>query len=213
MDITENKLQQIIIEELKEVLGMDQEYTGSEMDVDAENDLAGALMSLKAAGYTRDEIVEMVNNEFGEASDSGKVDPNWARQKYAPMKGDKTRYSKHLEDPDEPLQEAIEDMEWEGPPGINDFDGGVQIVNSRHGTDVFLNDRLVATGFFDHSADAFFMEKSSKSFNSMPEMAAHYGSGEPGLKYVGQGEPMEENCGCPSCPEHGSGAKIRVKVK
>ena len=123
MDITENKLQQIIIEELKEVLGMDQEYTGSEMDVDAENDLAGALMALQQAGYSREEVVEMVNNEFGEASDSGKVDPNWARQKYAPMKGDKTRYSKHLE------------------------------------------------------------------------------------------EPMEENCGCPSCPEHGSGAKIRVKVK
>ena len=51
MDITENKLQQLIIEELKEVLGMDQEYTGSEMDVDAENDLAGALMSL-AQGET-----------------------------------------------------------------------------------------------------------------------------------------------------------------
>ena len=66
MDITENKLQQIIIEELKEVLGMDQEYTGSEMDVDAENDLAGALISLKAAGYTREEIIEMVNNEFDE---------------------------------------------------------------------------------------------------------------------------------------------------
>tara|TARA_R100000008_G_C3536319_1_gene142210 strand:- start:449 stop:922 length:474 start_codon:yes stop_codon:yes gene_type:complete len=84
------------------------------------------------------------------------------------------------DDTEPALSEAIEDTEWEGPPGINDFDGGVQIVNSRHGTDVFLNDRLVATGFFDHSADAFFMEKSSKSFNSMPEMASHYGqhSGE-----------------------------------
>jgi len=138
MDITENKLQQIIIEELKEVLGMDQEYTGSEMDVDAENDLAGALMSLKAAGYTRDEVVEMVNNEFGEASDSGKVDPNWARQKYAPMKGDKTRYSKHL---DEPRARS----RWE---------------KERY-------DEAMAL----------------------------------------------EDCGCPSCPEHGSGAKIRVKVK
>jgi len=108
MDITENKLQQIIIEELKEVLGMDQEYTGSEMDVDAENDLAGALMTLQKAGYSHEEVIEMVNNEFGMGSG---------------------------------------------------------------------------------------------------------GSGEPGLKYVGQGEPMEENCGCPSCPEHGSGAKIRVKVK
>ena len=108
MDITENKLQQLIIEELKEVLGMDQEYTGSEMDVDAENDLAGALMALQKAGYSHKEVIEMVNNEFGMGSG---------------------------------------------------------------------------------------------------------GSGEPGLKYVGQGEPMEENCGCPSCPEHGSGAKIRVKVK
>ena len=123
MDITENKLQQIIIEELKEVLGMDQEYTGSEMDVDAENDLAGALMALQNAGYSREEVLAYVDDAYGEASDSGKVDPNWARQKYAPMKGDKTRYSKHLE------------------------------------------------------------------------------------------EPMEENCGCPSCPEHGSGAKIRVKVR
>ena len=108
MDITENKLQQLIIEELKEVLGMDQEYTGSEMDVDAENDLAGALVSLKTAGYTHEEVIEMVNNEFD-----------------------------------------------------------------------------VGSG----------------------------GSGEPGLKYVGQGEPMGENCGCPSCPEHGSGRKIRVKVR
>ena len=133
MDITENKLQQLIIEELKEVLGMDQEYTGSEMDVDAENDLAGALMSLQKAGYTREEVVNMVGDAYGEASDSGKVDPNWARQKYAPMKGDKTRYSKHLEDPEEP----------------------------------------------DRYDEAMTLE----------------------------------DCGCPSCPEHGSGAKIRVKVK
>ena len=108
MDITENKLQQLIIEEIKEVLGMDQEYTGSEMDVDAENDLAGALTSLQKAGYSHKEVIEMVNNEFGMGSG---------------------------------------------------------------------------------------------------------GSGEPGLKYVGQGEPMEENCGCHSCPEHGSAAKIRVKFR
>ena len=107
MDIAENKLQQIIIEELKEVLGMDQEFTGEDPETSAENDLSGALMALKAAGYTHEEVIEMVNNEFG-----------------------------------------------------------------------------VGSG----------------------------GSGEPGLKYVGQGEPMEENCGCPSCPEHGPGAKIRVKV-
>ena len=127
MDITENKLQQIIIEELKQVLegtlGMDQEYTGSEMDVDAENDLAGALMTLQKAGYSHEEVIDMVDDAYGVTGTSKKVDPSWARRKYAPMKGDKTRYSKHLE------------------------------------------------------------------------------------------EPREESCGCPSCPEHGSGAKIRVKVK
>jgi hypothetical protein len=66
MDITQNKLQQIIIQELRGALGMEQEYTGSEADVDAENDLAGALISLKAADYTREEVIEMVNNEFDE---------------------------------------------------------------------------------------------------------------------------------------------------
>ena len=66
MDITENKLQQIIVEELKEVLGMDQEYAGSDMDVDAENDLSGALVSLKAAGYTREEVLGMVDNAYGD---------------------------------------------------------------------------------------------------------------------------------------------------
>ena len=89
MDITENKLQQIIIEELKEVLGMDQEYTGSEMDVDAENDLSGALVSLKAAGYTREEVVEMVNNEFDDSlredffSDSAEEEGAEAKQRAA----------------------------------------------------------------------------------------------------------------------------------
>ena len=68
MDITENKLQQIIIEELKEVLGMDQEYTGSEMDVNAENDLAGALMSLQKAGYSRQEVLDMVDDAYGVTS-------------------------------------------------------------------------------------------------------------------------------------------------
>jgi len=151
MNITQNKLQQIIIEELKEVLGMDQEYTGSEMDVDAENDLAGALMSLQKAGYKHEEVVDMVDDAYGVTSSSEKESGF-------------------------PLQEAIEDMEWEGPPGINDFDGGVQIVNSRHGTDVFLNDKLVGEGFFDYSADAFFMGRQpyTKVFESMPEMAAYY---------------------------------------
>jgi len=74
MNITQNKLQQIIIEELKEVLGMDQEYTGSEMDVDAENDLAGALMALQKAGYTREEVLDMVDDAYGVTSDSGKVE-------------------------------------------------------------------------------------------------------------------------------------------
>ena len=89
MDITENKLQQIIIEQLKEVLGMDQEYTGSEMDVDAENDLSGALVSLKAAGYTREEVVEMVNNEFDDSlredffSDSAEEEGAEAKQRAA----------------------------------------------------------------------------------------------------------------------------------
>ena len=212
MNITENKLQQIIIEELKEVLGMDQEYTGSEMDVDAENDLAGALMALQKAGYSREEVLAYVDDAYGVTSDSGKAGS---------------------------VQEAIEDLEWEGPPGINDFDGGVQIVNSRHGTDVFLNDRLVATGFFDHSADAFFMERSSKSFNSMPQMAAHYG--QQGLEMqredffsdsakeeeaeakqrAAQGEtddkendPGQYVTTSKGCPDHTrSGAKIRVKVK
>ena len=65
MDITENKLQQIIIEELKETLGMDQEYTGSETDVDAENDLAGALMALQNAGYSHEEVIDMVDDAYG----------------------------------------------------------------------------------------------------------------------------------------------------
>jgi hypothetical protein len=73
MDITENKLQQIIIEELKEVLGMDQEYTGSEMDVNAENDLAGALMSLQKAGYSRQEVLDMVDDAYGVTSDPERV--------------------------------------------------------------------------------------------------------------------------------------------
>jgi len=148
MDITENKLQQIIIEELKQVLegtlGMDQEYTGSEMDVDAENDLAGALMALQNAGYTHEEVVDMVDDAYGVTGTSKKVDPSWARRKYAPMKGDKTPsgkpspYSKHLDEPEARSR-------WE---------------KERY-------DEAMAL----------------------------------------------EDCGCPSCPEHGSGAKIRVKVK
>jgi len=109
MSITENKLQQIIIEELKETLGMDQEYTGSEMDVDAENDLAGALMALQKTGYSREEVLEMVNNTYGD---------------------------------DEPYRKPEEeDEDWIDP------------------------------------------------------------------------EMFREGCGCPSCPEHGPGAKIRVKLR
>lgn len=132
MDITENTLQQIIIEELKEVLGMDQEYTGSEMDVDAENDLAGALVSLKAAGYTREEVVEMVNNEFDDSlredffSDSAEEEGAEAKQRAA--QGETTG------------------------AGDDDDDPGEYVTTS-------------------------------------------------------------ENCGCPSCPEHGSAAKIRVKFR
>ena len=111
MDITENTLQQIIIEELKEVLGMDQEYTGSEMDVDAENDLSGALMTLQKAGYSRQEVLDMVNDAYD-------FEPERVQ--------------------DEPLREA----------GLDETE-----------------------------------------------------------------EPMEEDCGCPSCPEHGPGAKIRVKFR
>ena len=131
MDITENKLQQIIIEELKEVLGMDQEYTGSEMNVDAENDLSGALVSLKAAGYTHEEVIEMVNNEF-----------------------------------DDSLRED----------------------------------------FFSDSAEEEGAEAKQRA--AQGETTGAGDDDDPG-EYV----TTSENCGCPSCPEHGPGAKIRVKFR
>ena len=167
MNIAQKELINIVREELKEALGMDQEYERSQL-----------------AAKVRDLLDEYTGEDLEAAMDA----LNAVR---AMLSAEMEEYDE-VEPPEEPgragvvrsvlgrMNEAIEDLEWEGPPGINDFDGGVQIVNSRHGTDVFLNDRLVATGFFDNSADAFFMEKSSKSFNSMPEMATHYGqrSGE-----------------------------------
>ncbi len=83
------------------------------------------------------------------------------------------------------VEEAIEDEPPHvGPPKTIYDEGGVQIISTEdEGILIMVNGERVADGFFDRSADAFFMEKSSKSFNSREEMAQHYqqlglGSGE-----------------------------------
>ena len=135
MDITENKLQQLIIEELKEVLGMDQEYTGSEMDLDAENDLSGALVALQKAGYSRQEVLDMVDDAYD----------------YEPERVQEDFFSDSAEEEGAEAKQRAAQGETTGAGGDDD-DPGEYVTTS-------------------------------------------------------------ENCGCPSCPEHGSGAKIRVKVR
>ncbi len=76
----------------------------------------------------------------------------------------------------EVLKEAIEDEPPHvGPPEIIYDKGGVQIISTEdEGVLVVIGGKRVAQGFFDRSADAFFMEKSSKAFDSREDMARHY---------------------------------------
>ena len=75
------------------------------------------------------------------------------------------------------MAEAIEDEPPHvGPPETIYDEGGVQIVSTEdEGVIVMVNGERVADGFFARSADAFCMEKSSKSFYSREELAQHYG--------------------------------------
>ena len=64
MNIEQKELINIIREELAEALGMDQQFSGATSDVEAENSLSQALVALKAAGYTREEVIEMIDAEY-----------------------------------------------------------------------------------------------------------------------------------------------------
>ena len=64
MNIEQKELINIIREELAEALGMDQQFSGATPDVEAENSLSQALLALKAAGYTREEVIEMIDAEY-----------------------------------------------------------------------------------------------------------------------------------------------------
>ena len=64
MNIEQKQLINIIREELAEALGMDQQFSGATPEVEAENSLSQALLALKAAGYTREEVIEMVDAEY-----------------------------------------------------------------------------------------------------------------------------------------------------
>ena len=75
MNIEQKELINIIREELAEALGMDQQFSGATPEVEAENALSQALLALKAAGYTREEVIEMVDAEYELQEDSMADDP------------------------------------------------------------------------------------------------------------------------------------------
>jgi hypothetical protein len=82
------------------------------------------------------------------------------------------------------INEAIEDDEPHGkedPPRTLYDDGNAQVVSSYDkGIQVFVNGKPVAQGFFDRSADAFFIKTpgvpGEQPFNDVPELVQHYAS-------------------------------------
>jgi len=78
------------------------------------------------------------------------------------------------------INEAIEDEPpHEGPPRTLYDDGNTQVISSEDkGVQVLVNGELVARGFFDRSADAFFMRtpgtRGEKPFNDVPEIVQYY---------------------------------------
>ena len=87
MEIGQKELINIVREELAEALGMDQQFSGATPEVEAENSLSQALLALKAAGYTREEVIEMVEAEYELQedffSDSAKEEEAEAKQRAA----------------------------------------------------------------------------------------------------------------------------------
>jgi hypothetical protein len=80
------------------------------------------------------------------------------------------------------VKEAIEDEpphEKDEPPRTLYDDGNAQVVSSYDkGIQVFVNGEPVAQGFFDMSADAFFIKTpgvpGEQPFNDVPELVLHY---------------------------------------